>query len=65
MYNAGERRWGTDENMFNMVLASQSYEQTRAVFDEYAKVSGKDIEAAIKSEMSGDLSTGMLTIGKT
>ena len=64
IYQAGEKRWGTDENTFNMVLASQSYEQLRAVFDAYGKVSGKDIEHAIKSEMSGDLSSGMLTIGK-
>lgn len=62
VYNAGERRWGTDENTFNMVLASQSYDQLRAVFDAYHKVSGKDLEHAIKSEMSGDLSTGMLTV---
>ncbi|KAL8592334.1 hypothetical protein ACOMHN_044270 [Nucella lapillus] len=62
VYQAGERRWGTDENTFNMVLASQSYEQLRAVFDAYSRVSGKDIEHAIRSEMSGDLATGMLTI---
>ncbi|KAK3801946.1 hypothetical protein RRG08_064540 [Elysia crispata] len=62
LFNAGERRWGTDENKFNMILASQSYEQCRAVFQEYTKVSQRDIEQSIKSEMSGDLATGMLTI---
>ncbi|GFR60537.1 annexin [Elysia marginata] len=62
LYNAGERRWGTDENQFNMILASQSYEQCRAVFQEYSRVSQRDIEQAIKSEMSGDLATGLLTI---
>ncbi|PVD38915.1 hypothetical protein C0Q70_01540 [Pomacea canaliculata] len=62
VYNAGERRWGTDENTFNMVLASQSYEQLRAVFDAYSRIANKDIEQAIQSEMSGDLATGMLTI---
>uniref|UniRef100_A0A0B7AJ10 Annexin n=1 Tax=Arion vulgaris TaxID=1028688 RepID=A0A0B7AJ10_9EUPU len=62
LYQAGERRWGTDENTFNMILASQSYEQCRAVFDEYTHISKHDIEQAIKNEMSGDLSTGMLTI---
>lgn len=64
LYQAGERRWGTDENTFNMILASQSYEQLRAVFDEYGRISNHDIEQAIKSEMSGDLSTGMLTVGE-
>ncbi|KAI8794323.1 annexin-B12 [Biomphalaria glabrata] len=62
LYQAGEKRWGTDENTFNMILASQSYEQCRAVFDEYGRLSKHDIEQAIKNEMSGDLSTGMLTI---
>ncbi|GFO04273.1 Annexin [Plakobranchus ocellatus] len=62
LYQAGEKRWGTDENTFNMILASQSYEQCRAVFDEYIRVSHHDIEQAIKNEMSGDLCTGMLTI---
>lgn len=62
LYNAGERRWGTDENQFNMILASQSYEQCRAVFDAYISISGRDIEQSIKSEMSGDLATGLLTI---
>ncbi|CAG5117720.1 unnamed protein product [Candidula unifasciata] len=62
LYQDGQRRWGTDENTFNMILASQSYEQLRAVFDEYGRVANHDIEQAIKSEMSGDLSTGMLTI---
>ncbi|KAH9504009.1 Annexin A7, partial [Bulinus truncatus] len=62
LYEAGEKRWGTDENTFNMILASQSYEQCRAVFDEYGHVSKHDIEQAIRNEMSGDLSSGMCTI---
>ncbi|XP_005101297.1 annexin-B12 isoform X2 [Aplysia californica] len=62
LYQAGEKRWGTDENTFNMILASQSYEQCRAVFDAYSQVSKHDIEQAIRNEMSGDVSSGMLTI---
>ncbi|ESO94763.1 hypothetical protein LOTGIDRAFT_117967, partial [Lottia gigantea] len=63
LYQAGEKRWGTDENTFNMVLASQSYPQLRAVFDAYSKISKKDIEKAISNEMSGDVAKGMRTIG--
>ncbi|XP_064640662.1 annexin-B12-like isoform X2 [Lineus longissimus] len=64
LYEAGEKKWGTDESKFNAVLASQSFQQLRAVFDEYEKISRKTIEQAIKSEMSGDLERGMLTIVK-
>ena len=43
---------------------SRSYAQLRATFAEYTKISKHDIETAIKKEMSGDLKTGMLTVGK-
>lgn len=62
LYNAGEKRWGTDEAVFNSILALQSYSQLRAVFNMYVKVANKDIEDSIKSEMSGDLEAGMLAI---
>lgn len=64
LLQAGEKRWGTDESQFNAVMASQSYEQLRAVFDAYQKLSGRDMEKVIKSEMSGNLELGMLAIIK-
>jgi len=33
------------------------------VFDEYAKISKKTVEEAIKSEFSGDIKDGLLTVG--
>jgi len=62
LYDAGEQKLGTDESTFNMVLVSRSNEHLRAVFDEYRKVAGKDIEDSLKSEMSGDLLNGFLTV---
>ncbi|XP_070544346.1 annexin-B12-like isoform X3 [Ptychodera flava] len=62
LYDAGEKQWGTDESRFNAILASRSFEQLRATFDEYAKISKRDIEKSIKSEFSGDIEKGLLTI---
>ncbi|XP_064594867.1 annexin A6-like [Liolophura sinensis] len=62
MYEAGEKKWGTDESRFNVILVSRSYAQLRATFEEYRKISKKEIEEVLKSELSGDLLRGMLTI---
>ena len=64
LLDAGEKKWGTDESRFNVILVSRSYPQLRATFQEYAKLANKDIEDTIKSEMSGDLKDGMLAVGQ-
>ena len=64
LYAAGEqKKFGTDESRFNVILVSRSYAHLRAVFEAYKKIAGKDIEDSLKSEMSGDLLNGMLSIG--
>ncbi|VDP75842.1 unnamed protein product [Echinostoma caproni] len=62
LYKAGEKRLGTDESKFIMILGSKSFAHLRVVFEEYGKVSKNDIEKALKSEMSGDLLKSMLSI---
>ncbi|XP_020606198.1 annexin-B12-like [Orbicella faveolata] len=62
LYQAGEKKWGTDESRFNVVLASRNFAQLRATFDEYIKVSQRDILNTIDREMSGDLKAGFKCI---
>lgn len=64
MYEAGEKQWGTNESQFNAILASRSLPQLKAVFDAYKHLYNRDIEQVIASEMSGDLLSGMLSVGK-
>ena len=63
LYQAGEKKLGTDESKFNQILCAQSYEQLRQVFQEYKNIAHKSLEQSIKSEMSGDLESGMGSIG--
>jgi hypothetical protein len=62
LYQAGEKKIGTDESKFNSILCSQSYEQLRLCFQEYKNLSKKGLDQVIRSEMSGDLENGMLAI---
>uniref|UniRef100_A0A1A9Z5V4 Annexin n=1 Tax=Glossina pallidipes TaxID=7398 RepID=A0A1A9Z5V4_GLOPL len=62
LYNAGEAKLGTDEEVFNRILSHSSFAQLRLIFDEYKQLSGQTIEQAIKHEMSGDLHDAMMAI---
>ena len=64
LYEAGEGRWGTDESEFNRILCLQSHAQLAVTFQEYTKLSKKNIEQVIQSEFSGNVEQGMLAIGE-
>ncbi|XP_037609444.1 annexin A4 [Sebastes umbrosus] len=64
IYEAGEARWGTDEVKFLTVLCVRNRNHLLRVFDEYQKISGRDIEDSIKREMSGCLEDVFLAIVK-
>ncbi len=53
IFNAGVAKFGTDEITFNRIFANESFSHLKIVFDEYQKKTGKTIESAIQSEMSG------------
>ncbi|XP_047503649.1 annexin B10 isoform X5 [Pieris napi] len=62
LYDAGEAKWGTDEEIFNKILAHESFGQLRAIFEEYKNISGRTIEQAIKAEIAGELSEALSAI---
>ncbi|CAG9865151.1 unnamed protein product [Phyllotreta striolata] len=62
LLRAGELRLGTDESTFNMVLCQRSIAHLQLVFQEYQRITGHDIEKAIKNEFSGDSEDALLAI---
>lgn len=64
LFEAGEKKWGTDEVKFLSILCTRNRNHLLKVFDEYKKISNKDIEASIKSEMSGHFEDALLAIVK-
>merc|ERR1712136_54505 len=64
LFDAGEAEWGTDESRFNVILASRSFAQLTMIFEKYSEIAGKEIEEAIKEEMSGDIQDAMLAVVK-
>jgi hypothetical protein len=62
LLQAGVKKTGTNEAVFNKILTERSYQHLREVFKKYHELSGHEIEVAIKKETSGDLQTSYLTI---
>lgn len=51
--------------MFNRILAHESFDQLRLIFEEYKNVSGRTIQQAIRDELGGELKEAISTIGKS
>lgn len=64
LYEAGEKKWGTDESKFIDVLCHRSVPQLRQTLVEYKNLSGKTLQQSIESEMSGKLEDVLVAIVK-
>ncbi|XP_062864395.1 annexin A5-like isoform X3 [Trichomycterus rosablanca] len=64
LFDAGEKKFGTDEEQFVTILGNRSAEHLRRVFAEYMKLSGFQIEESIQRETSGHLKEVLLAVVK-
>ncbi|NXU56646.1 ANXA4 protein, partial [Turnix velox] len=64
LYEAGEKKWGTDEVKFLNILCTRNRFHLLRVFEVYRGIANKDITDSIKSEMSGDLEDALLAVVK-
>ncbi|XP_056289000.1 annexin A3b [Pseudoliparis swirei] len=64
LYEAGEKKWGTDEGAFIDVLCHRSIPQLRQTLVEYKNISKKTLQESIESEMSGNLESLLVAVVK-
>ncbi|XP_020795849.1 annexin A3b isoform X2 [Boleophthalmus pectinirostris] len=64
LYEAGEKKWGTDEAKFIDILCHRSIPQLRQTLIEYKEISKKTLQESIESEMSGDLEKLLVAVVK-
>ena len=55
LYEAGEGQWGTEESVFNEILACRSAFELAYINKKYIEVSGKSLFLVIGKEFGGDL----------
>ncbi|KAM6170487.1 annexin A1 [Rhynchocyon petersi] len=64
LYEAGEKRKGTDVNVFTTILTTRSYPHLRRVFQKYTKYSQHDMDKALDLELKGDIEKCLTAIVK-
>ncbi|XP_059213817.1 annexin A3b [Centropristis striata] len=64
LYEAGEKKWGTDEDKFIDILCHRSIPQLRQTLVDYKTISKKTLQESIESEMSGNLEKLLVAVVK-
>ncbi|KAH0628262.1 hypothetical protein JD844_009171 [Phrynosoma platyrhinos] len=63
LYEAGERKKGTDIDVFIKILTTRSYPHLRRVFQKYTKYSQHDMNKVLDLELKGDIENCLTAIG--
>ncbi|XP_056091205.1 annexin A1a [Rhinichthys klamathensis goyatoka] len=64
LYEAGEKRKGTDCAVFIDILTTRNAPQLRKIFQQYAKYSKVDVAKALDLELKGDIETCLTAVVK-
>ncbi|XP_072260248.1 annexin A1-like [Pyxicephalus adspersus] len=64
LFDAGERRKGTDTTVFINILVSRSFPQLQNVFTRYLAFSKNDMAKAIDLELKGDIENCLISLVK-
>ncbi|XP_018417771.1 PREDICTED: annexin A1-like [Nanorana parkeri] len=64
LFEAGERRKGTDTSVFINILTSRSFPQLQRVFSRYVAYSKNDVAKAIDLELKGDIENCLISLVK-
>ena len=62
LYEAGEKRWGTDDTVFNKIFATKSPIEISFISKAYHKLTGHTILQAINNEFSGDIKKLLIAV---
>jgi hypothetical protein len=65
LFNAGQKKLGTDEETFNMIFARRSWRQLRATFHAYEKLYKKSILKVIYDEFGGNIMLALMAVATT
>lgn len=64
LYDAGERKKGTDVSVFINILTTRSYPHLQKVFQKYTTYSKHDVNKALDLELKGDIESCLTAIVK-
>jgi hypothetical protein len=62
LYEAGEKRWGTNEGVFVRKLCGYSREYNEQLYFKYAEKHGKALDRVIHNEMKGNLGNALAAL---
>ncbi|XP_067839177.1 annexin A1a [Heptranchias perlo] len=64
LYEAGEKRKGTDVDAFINILTSRNFPHLQKVFERYTKYSKHDVDKALDLELNGDIENVLISLVK-